>query len=46
MHGHGKYRWSNGCEYTGEFVENVKHGFGEILQPNGKKYIGGWKYDK
>lgn len=38
--GTGKYTWSNGAVYDGEYVANKKHGQGVMLYPDKSKYEG------
>lgn len=41
--GHGHFHYSNGTEYIGEFNEDQRNGFGEIIWPERAKYKGYWK---
>ena len=38
--GKGKYTWSGGCYYEGEYVGGEKHGAGVQTFPDGSKYEG------
>ncbi|CAM6002354.1 unnamed protein product [Sphagnum balticum] len=42
MHGGGKYTWTNGQVYEGEWWENTKHGSGMWQNERGDVYIGEW----
>ena len=42
----GKYSYSNGDNYVGEFKDGRPHGFGKVNFLNGDKYIGDWKDSK
>uniref|UniRef100_A0A673NIK6 Ankyrin repeat and MYND domain containing 1 n=1 Tax=Sinocyclocheilus rhinocerous TaxID=307959 RepID=A0A673NIK6_9TELE len=33
---HGIQEWQDGCKYEGEFVNNLKHGTGVFIWPNGE----------
>ena len=46
IEGKGKYHWSDGREYEGDWVQNKMHGQGTFIYPDGKKYIGEYKKDK
>jgi hypothetical protein len=37
-HGHGKFIWSDGSTYDGEFLENNIHGQGEYHWSDGRIY--------
>ena len=41
MNGKGKYTWPNGSEYVGEYVNDVKQGYG-IYKNEGIVYEGNW----
>mmetsp|Transcript_42972 Transcript_42972/g.64793 ORF Transcript_42972/g.64793 Transcript_42972/m.64793 type:complete len:143 (+) Transcript_42972:357-785(+) len=43
MHGQGTYRWPDGQEYIGEFVEDLMEGNGKCKHKNGTEYVGGFK---
>jgi len=36
MQGTGTYRWSDGREYSGEWQENMMHGFGNFKFEDGR----------
>lgn len=40
MHGKGIYKWPDGGEYLGEYINNIKEGFGKFKWPNGKEFEG------
>ncbi|XP_058750374.1 uncharacterized protein LOC131623375 [Vicia villosa] len=40
FHGKGKYTWSNGTIYEGDWVDGKRTGKGRIIWPCGKKYKG------
>jgi hypothetical protein len=42
MHGSGKFKWSDGSYYEGEYMFGKKHGHGKFLFSNGKMYRGMW----
>jgi antitoxin component YwqK of YwqJK toxin-antitoxin module len=44
--GKGKYFWSNGQVYEGEFKDNECHGAGVLYYLCGKKFEGQWKNGK
>jgi hypothetical protein len=39
-HGHGLYKYKNGCQYEGQFVAGKKEGEGKETYPDGAKYDG------
>jgi len=41
--GSGRYLFSNGDRYIGNFFDSRPHGNGAMYYANGKKYIGEWK---
>ncbi|GLC42459.1 hypothetical protein PLESTF_000814700 [Pleodorina starrii] len=43
--GKGTYTWSNGAIYTGEYVDNKKHGKGKMVFPDKGVYDGDWVED-
>ena len=45
MHGKGIYKYPNGDQYDGDFVEDVKQGNGK-LKYGGNLYEGQWKEGK
>lgn len=45
-HGVGKYQWSNGEFYEGEWAEGNKHGSGMWRGVDGDSYIGEWRAGK
>jgi hypothetical protein len=45
LNGKGVY-YTDKWKYEGDLVDNKAHGQGQIIVPNGKTYIGGWKFDK
>ncbi|XP_058782056.1 phosphatidylinositol 4-phosphate 5-kinase 4-like [Vicia villosa] len=40
FHGKGKYTWSNGTIYEGDWVDGKRTGKGRVIWPCGKKYKG------
>lgn len=46
MHGKGLYKWPDGGEYYGEYLNNIKHGVGKFKWANGKIYEGPFKNGK
>lgn len=38
--------FSNGLKYEGEWLGNVRHGFGTQIWPDGAKYVGYWEDNK
>lgn len=43
FNGYGTYKYSNGNEYVGNFVEGQPHGDGILYCSNGNKYLGSWE---
>jgi len=35
--------WSTGIEYKGDFLNNMRHGLGKMLQRDGTVYEGHWE---
>jgi hypothetical protein len=46
INGYGKYTWTNGKIYEGEWLENKMSGEGKMSWPDGKMYEGGFLLDK
>jgi len=46
VNGYGKFIFSDGTTYIGEFKNNIMQGQGIILYPDGTKMIGTWKNGK
>ena len=46
MHGKGLYKWPDGGEYYGEYVNNIKEGNGRFKWVNGKVFEGQFKRGK
>ena len=44
--GFGTYFYRNGNVYSGDWLNDVKHGQGKMEYPNGDHYQGGWKGGK
>lgn len=44
--GYGIYKWANGNEYRGYFVNDYKHGFGEMHYIDGNILKGNWELGK
>jgi hypothetical protein len=38
--------FSNNCQYSGEWLDDKMHGYGEYLWNDGRVYIGLWEEDK
>ena len=36
----------DGCSHEGEFVDDLREGYGVYKWPDGSKYEGDWKSDK
>jgi hypothetical protein len=46
MHGKGFYKWPDGGEYYGDYVNNIKEGNGRFKWVNGKIFEGQFKKGK
>jgi hypothetical protein len=47
MHGEGTHTWKDGRKYQGEYLDDMKHGYGTYWWANSdKKYEGNWKDGK
>lgn len=46
MHGEGHYRWPDGRNYRGHYVDDKKEGYGVYSYPDGRVYKGAWKAGK
>jgi hypothetical protein len=46
MHGKGLFKWPDGTEYEGDYVNNLREGLGEYRWKNGKKFKGMFKGGK
>ena len=46
MEGVGIYKWSDGRSYTGEYIDDKKHGYGIYRWQDGRKYTGYWYFGK
>lgn len=44
--GKGKYIYTNGFVYEGQFVNGMRDGLGILTEPNGNAYDGMWKADE
>ena len=44
--GKGKYVYTNGFVYEGQFVDSLRDGLGILTEPNGNSYDGMWKADE
>jgi len=42
----GPYKYKNGATYLGQYLNNMRHGFGRIIYSDGSVYEGNWKKDK
>ena len=45
-HGKGKFLWSDGSQYEGDFKDNNIEGYGVYIWWDGRKYSGEWKNNK
>jgi hypothetical protein len=45
-HGKGKFAWSDGSHYEGDFVDNNIEGKGIYVWWDGRKFDGEWKNNK
>ena len=43
MHGKGKYTWSDGREYEGQWKHNLMDGYGVCKYKDGRMYTGMYK---
>jgi len=46
MHGLGVFTWNDGKRYEGDFVNDLKQGYGELIWANGRIYKGNWLNNK
>lgn len=46
MNGYGVYKWKDGSQYEGNFLNGKKHGKGKYKDINGGYYDGMWKNGK
>lgn len=46
MNGQGKVIWKNGKSYEGNFVDDIREGYGVYKYDDVKKYEGMWKNGK
>jgi len=46
MNGKGETPWLDGKKYTGEYLDDKKHGYGVFDWGNGKFYEGFWEDGK
>ena len=42
MHGEGIYIWQDKKKYKGGYLNGKRNGFGQIIYPDGREYIGEW----
>lgn len=42
MHGLGKFLWSDGSCYSGDYTFGKRSGKGKFVFNNGNYYVGGW----
>lgn len=45
-HGYGRYIYSNGNFYLGNWVDGKRSGWGKLVDKSGKVYEGMWQYSK
>lgn len=43
MNGKGTLRWPDGKKYEGEYLNDIKHGYGIYYWNDGRIYDGMWK---
>ena len=43
MHYKGVFKWPDGREYIGEYVNDKKEGYGEFRWAGGRSYRGYWR---
>lgn len=46
MEGIGIYKWLDGRSYTGEYLDDKKHGYGVFIWNDGRRYAGYWANGK
>ena len=46
MHGRGTYKWPDGSEYDGEYINNIKEGNGTFKWADGRIFKGTFKNGK
>jgi hypothetical protein len=46
MQGKGKFSWAYGSYYEGDYMQDMKHGYGTFVWPDKKKLTGNWKFGK
>jgi len=46
MHGKGVLKWTDGSEYSGDYVNNIKEGKGKFKWKNGRIFEGPFKGGK
>lgn len=42
MHGSGYQVWSDGTRYDGEYVNDLREGYGMMVKKSGQRYVGFW----
>lgn len=42
----GQVQFKNGATYTGQWLGNMKHGYGVQIWKDGAKYEGNWRFNK
>ena len=42
----GNFTWPDGYIYNGEFIDDIKNGFGILKYNDGRRYEGEWENDK
>lgn len=42
----GPVHFKNGATYTGQWLGNMKHGYGQQIWKDGAKYEGNWRFNK
>jgi len=43
MHGYGRYQYTSGAIYTGQWCEGMMHGQGKMVYADGTSYEGEWR---
>ena len=46
LHGKGKFKWNDGNEYEGEYVNGIREGIGEFKWSNGNIFRGRFRQGK
>jgi hypothetical protein len=46
MNGHGHFKYADGVQYHGTYLNGKKHGFGNYFWTDGRSYQGWWMNNK